>query len=107
MEVKIKNVKGTTQEDKYIVWIEGYKRLQTIPEQCPACHVIRGDLVGAHVFKVSDPAKQYIAPLCPDCNNHANEKIMTVDEKYLFPKSSVLLEWIKIVKERIDEFPVK
>lgn len=106
MEVCIKNVEGTTYEDKYITWIEAYERLQNVPACCPSCHERRDDLVGAHVCKVGDSTRQYIVPLCPRCNNHTNDKIMTVNERYLLPKRKVANAWLNILKEFIASFPV-
>ena len=105
--VQVKNVKGTAQEDKYIIWIEGYKRLQNVPKCCPACGTSRNDLVGAHVYKVGNPATQYIVPLCPTCNNYTNEKKMTVNENYLIPKVTVAMAWVDILMEFIDSFSEK
>lgn len=107
MDVLIKNVKGTTFEDQFFIWIDAYKRLKDVPKCCPACHECRDDLVGAHVYKLGDYTRQYIVPLCPACNNHRNEKIMTVNEKYLLPKGRVAVEWLNILKEFIASFPVE
>ena len=103
MDVKIKNVKGSAKEDDNISWIEAYSKIHTVPTCCPHCKKKRNDLQGAHVYKVGNGTKQYIVPLCPECNNPWNDKEMGVPETYLVPKESVKAKWNEMQKKAWDD----
>ena len=39
------------------------------------------NIVGAHVYKVNDPKKWYVVPLCKKCNDENNNSEMTISAK--------------------------
>lgn len=82
---KVKNVNGSSRfasPSGYNSWLDYWEDKNGIAWRCSAtdCHKRgRGDLVGAHVQRVSAfDLSWYIVPLCRGCNARTDE--FTVDE---------------------------
>ena len=88
MLVNVKNVVGSsrypqsqdnTTWKKY--WEEHAGRQWSF--NCVCCDFHSAD-VGGHVHKVNEH-KQYIIPMCRDCNAKGTDVIFRVDDRYLVP----------------------
>lgn len=62
--------------------VTGYEIKDDDVFYCPACNKKMSkstkNLDGAHVYKPSSPNEWYFTPLCSECNNSVNDKLMTV-----------------------------
>lgn len=89
-EVQVKNVLDSSKYKEpngnscigYWEKITGFEIKEDAVYYCPACgkqmSKRKDNLDGAHVYKPSNPDKWYFTPLCSECNNSENEKLMTV-----------------------------
>ena len=87
--IKVKNKNGTTERNPpsgFESWLDFWEKSnKDVKTKCMSCGKLCDDLVGGHVFKVDKTSKEYIIPLCKECNNVNNENEFEVDEDYLVP----------------------
>ena len=75
--IYVKNKKNTSDKkpsSEYTSWSDFWeKKKNKKADKCERLHCTKTDnIVGAHVIKSGEGAKEYILPLCKDCN-HATE----------------------------------
>ncbi len=89
-QVLVKNLKGTSENVLPSVnssWIDFWEKKKGKKHE--GCEVslcsVKTNIVGGHVKKVGETAKEYIVPLCSQCNNYSNEEEFKVWESDLIP----------------------
>lgn len=87
MSVKVKNKKGTGNNNApsgYSSWKDFWeKKTGKKFGICGAINCSSSAEHGGHVYDVSKTAKEYIIPLCADCNNPNNTDEYEVVENWL------------------------
>lgn len=76
--IRVKNKKGTsdkTPPSGYESWLDFWeKKKREKADKCKVYPCIRSAKLGGHVIKVGETAKEYILPMCSDCNNKPDDE---------------------------------
>jgi hypothetical protein len=75
--IYVKNKKSTSEKkpsSEYSSWLDFWeKKKGKKADKCERLNCQKtNDIVGAHVIKSGDGPKEYILPLCKDCNHASN-----------------------------------
>ena len=85
--IQVKNKKGTSEKKPpsgYSSWLDFWEKKKS--KKADSCEVIgcKGNPdVGGHVIKVGEGNKEYILPMCSECNNKPDGEIFKAWENDL------------------------
>lgn len=85
--IDVKNKKGTagnTPPAGYSSWLDFWeKKKQKKADKCEVMSCKSKPDVGGHVIKSGEGAKEYILPMCKECNNKAEDEVFKAWENDL------------------------
>lgn len=87
--VEVKNKKGTSGNPPpagCTSWLDFWEKKKG--KKATKCEVLScngGPDVGGHVIKVGEGSKEYIVPMCYDCNNKSEDEVFKVWDLDLVP----------------------
>ncbi|MDF3822846.1 hypothetical protein P3G55_23310 [Leptospira sp. 96542] len=87
--VEVKNKKGTSNKlppTGYDSWLDFWEKKKGF--KASTCEVLlckNTAKVGGHIIKAGEGGKEYIAPLCYECNNKPDNEVFKIYENDLVP----------------------
>ena len=87
--IEVRNKKGTSNHNTpygYTSWLDFWEKKQgKKASSCEVLHCNGKAEVGGHVYKVRESSKEYILPMCYDCNNKPDGETFKAWESDLVP----------------------
>ena len=85
--IEVKNKKGTSDKNPpsgYSSWLDFWeKKKAKKANTCEVLHCNGKPDMGGHVIKVGEGGKEYILPMCSECNNKPDDEIFKAWENDL------------------------